>query len=608
MDTFKDHDREVKSYLKRSGFAFFCIIVILALLLARLGYLQIYHYEKYETLSKNNSVRLVATPPVRGMIYDRNGILLAENVPGYSLDIVPEQVPHLKKTLKDLQALLNITPEELKQFEKKRKQTRIFSYVPLRNNLSEEDMAKFSLQLAQFPGVEINVHLVRHYPYKELFAHTVGYVGRISEQELGELDPSVYAATLHIGKTGIEKYYETILHGKPGFKQIEIDAHGRMVKVLSETAPTSGKDITLTIDLPLQQRAFRALTQTLDPIAGAIVALDPNTGEVLAMVSNPTFDPNLFTNGIPQAMYHHLEHNSNRALFNRVIHGQYPPASTIKPFLALAGLESKVIDTKYSIDDHGTYQLHDNGRVYRDWRPKGHGRTNLHKAIRESCDTYFYGLAHKLGIDAISDWLSNFGFGKLTYVDLPGEKVGVVPSRAWKRKTLGTGWYQGETLSTGIGQGYMLVTPLQLVTGLATLANEGTPIYPHLLKQGHIIILRKNIVPAHTEHWKAVKTAMEAVIKEPQGTAHRLHAKNNFTMAGKTGTAQIFTIKQEERYNKDEVAAHLRDHTLFMGFAPVVRPKIAVATILEHHAGGADVARDIIEGYLLNHASKHTPS
>lgn len=544
-------------------------------------------------------------PPVRGLIYDRNGTLLAENIPGYSLDVIPEQVKDLKKTLIHLQALLNLSPEELAHFEKKRKQSRAFTSLPLRLNLSEEDMAKFALNLDQFPGVEINARLIRHYPYKELFAHTVGYVGRVSESEINQLDPSIYQATLFIGKTGIEKYYESLLHGKPGFKQIEIDAHGRMVKVLSETPPTPGLNLTLTLDLGLQKRAFEAMNQSIDPIAGAIVALDPNTGEILTMVSSPTFDPNLFANGIHPAIYRYLEYDSNRALFNRTIHGQYPPASTIKPFLALAGLETRVIDFNYSINDQGSYQLTKDGRVYRDWRPKGHGRTNLHKAIRESCDTYFYGLAHKLGIDTIANYLSQFGFGKLTYVDLPEEKIGVVPSRPWKRKTHGTSWYQGETLSTGIGQGYTLVTPLQLASGLSMIINEGSPIYPHLLKERRYTGARKHKLTAQPQHWKIIKTAMEAVIKEPQGTAHRLYAKNRFPMAGKTGTAQIFTIKQEESYNKDTVAAHLRDHTLFMGFAPIVSPKIAIVTILEHHTGSADVARDIIEGYLLNHVPQN---
>lgn len=603
MLRIKDPEKEIKNYLKRASFAFFCISIVILLLLSRLAYLQIYHYEKYATLSKNNSIRLVPITPVRGLIYDRNGILIAENVPGYSLDIIPEQVKDLKDTLKRLNTLFQLTPEELAQFEKKRSQSRIFAAVPLRLKLSEEDMAKFSLHLSQFPGVEINARLIRHYPYKELFAHTVGYVARISENEIHQLDPTLYQATLTIGKTGIEKHYETLLHGKPGFKQIEVDAHGRMIKTLNEIPPTPGMDLTLTLDLRLQQRAFQAMNHSLSPIAGAIVALDPSNGEILTMLSSPTFDPNVFVNGIPQSLYQQLHNESNRALFNRVIQGQYPPASTIKPFLALAGLEKKIIDAKYSILDEGFYQLTQDGRIYRDWRPEGHGHTNLHKAIRESCDTYFYGLAHKLGIETMADCLGQFGFGKSTDVDLPGEKIGIVPCKQWKRKTHGTSWYQGETLSTGIGQGYMLVTPLQLVSGLAMISNEGTPIYPHLLKQSAPIPLRKSPVIARSEHWKLIKTAMEAVIKEPRGTAHRLYAKNSFSMAGKTGTAQIFTIKQKESYNQETVAAHLRDHTLFMAFAPIENPKIAITTILEHHAGSADIARDIIEGYLKNHVS-----
>lgn len=602
MQTIKNHEKEIQNYLKRAGFAFICVLLLLCILLGRLAFLQIYHYDKYANLSKNNSIRLVPITPVRGLIYDRNGILLAENIPGYSLDIIPEQVKNLKNTLERLTTLLNLTKEELTHFEKKRKQSRIFSAVPLRLKLSEDDIAKFSLNLSQFPGVEINARLMRHYPYKELFAHTIGYVGRISESEIHQLDPALYQATLIIGKTGIEKYYEALLHGKPGFKQIEIDAHGRMIQVLKEIPPTPGASITLTLDIHLQRRAFNAMNRTNNQIAGAIVALNPDTGEILTMVSNPTFDPNLFVNGIPQSTYLQLQNESNRALFNRVIHGQYPPASTIKPFLGLAGLEKQIIDAHYSIDDQGTYQLTEEGRVYRDWRPKGHGKTNLHKAIRESCDTYFYNLAHKLGIDNISDWLGQFGFGKLTSIDLPGEKIGVIPSRVWKRKTYGTSWFQGETLSIGIGQGYMLVTPLQLVSGLATLINEGRPIHPHLLKKSYTPNL-ENTVSAHPENWNIIKTAMEAVIKEPQGTAHRLYANSHFPMAGKTGTAQIFTIKQEETYDKDNVAEHLRDHTLFMAFAPIDHPKIAITTILEHHSGSAEVARDIIEGYLIHHVS-----
>lgn len=603
MLALKDQKREIQQYIKRASFAFLCIIFATLLLLSRLAFLQVYHYDKYATLSKNNSVRMLPIPPVRGLIYDSQGNLLAENIPGYSLNVIPEQTKDLKKTLEKLQILLMLSPDELTRFEKKRKQAKVFSSIPLRDRLSEEDMAKFSLHLADFPGVEINAQLIRHYPYKELFAHSVGYVGRISEQEVNQLDPAIYQATLYIGKTGIEKYYEAQLHGKPGFKHIEIDAHGRMIRVLGETPPISGKNLTLTLELPLQQQAFKAMNHNDAPIAGAIVGLDPKTGAVLTMISSPTFDPNVFAQGIPNSVYQQLEHHSNRALFNRVIQGQYPPASTIKPFLSIAGLEQKVITPQYAIDDHGVYQLTEDGREYRDWRPQGHGRTNLHKAIRESCDTYFYGLAHQMGIDSIASWLHEFGFGKPTHVDLPGEKIGVVPSRTWKRKMHGTSWYQGETLSTGIGQGYTLVTPLQLASSLAIIINNGTPIIPHLLKERSFAPIQKSKLVVAPEHWKIVKNAMEAVIKDPQGTAHRLFSKNNFSMAGKTGTAQIFTIKQKESYNQDEVAAHLRDHTLFIGFAPVSNPKIAVATILEHNKGGADIARDIIEGYLLNHAS-----
>ncbi|MDH3948909.1 MAG: penicillin-binding protein 2 [Gammaproteobacteria bacterium] len=610
----KDHIRESLIFNRRLLTAIIVTVLLLLVLLARLVYLQIIHQEHYSTLSEENRVNILPIPPSRGLIYDRNGIVLAQNLPSFSLRLVPEHIPDLQQTLTELRSLIAISDEDIERFHKYRKRKRRFEGIPLRFRLDDEEVARISVNQYRLPGVEIHAELTRHYPLGKLASHAVGYVGRINERELGKLDASNYAATSYIGKVGVERAYEELLHGQVGYQQVESNAQGRILHVLKRTLPTPGKNLFLNLDVQLQRVAEDAMGEN----SGALVALDPRNGAVLALVSTPTYDPNLFVNGLDRKTFKELRDSPDRPLFNRALRGQYPPGSTIKPFLGLAGLELDEIRQADSLNCPGWYMQPGDPRRYRDWKKHGHAKTDLTKAIVESCDVYFYDLSLALGIDRMHEYLSTFGLGQRTGIDVRGELGGILPSREWKLRTYRTVWYPGETLIAGIGQGFMLTTPLQLANITATLSMYGRRTQPSMISaiqdpadKEHQQISPKPLEPvpvAQLNHWESIVNAMQLVVNSPHGTAHRISYRLPYSIAGKTGTAQVFGIKEDEEYKEEEVSKKLRDHALFIGFAPVEDPQIAVAIIVENggHGGSAaaPVVRKVMDQYLVKSSTQ----
>ncbi|MBL1260453.1 MAG: penicillin-binding protein 2 [Thiotrichaceae bacterium] len=609
----KDHIRESRTFNERAAIALALVIIMIFVLLARLVYLQIISHEHFSTLAEDNRVSIVPIPPTRGLIYDRNGIILAQNLPAFSLEIVPERVSDMGQTVAAIGAIIEITDDHLKRFNKQLQQKSAFRSIPLRTHLNDVEVARFAANRHRFPGVEIEARLVRDYPYSHLTAHVIGYVGRINVKELKRVDAANYSATHHIGKLGIEKFYEDSLHGTVGFKNIETNVVGRTIRTLERTPPLPGRDLHLTLDIQLQHIADKALGNH----RGAAIAIDPRNGEVLAMVSKPSYDPNPFVVGISSKSYRALQSDIDKPLFNRALRGQYPPGSTIKPFVGLAGLENNIVTTDTNIFCQGWFSLKGDDHKYRDWKKRGHGNATLEKAIIESCDVYFYDMSLRLGIDAMSDYLSHFGLGKKTGIDLPGELAGILPSSHWKRQKKGLPWYTGETLISGIGQGYNLTTPLQLASATATLATRGLHSRPHLVK---IFGSRLNsaLAPvafeqedrhqiATDEHWEYMVEAMVKSVHSIHGTARAISKGMSFKIAGKTGTAQVFGIKQDEKYVKEDIAERLRDHALFIAFAPADKPEIAIAVIVENGGSGgavaAPVARKIIDQYMASKPS-----
>ncbi len=603
----KDHIRENRLFLHRTIAAVAVVCLLTVVLIARLFYLQVVEHDLYTTLSHNNRVNIEPIGPTRGLIYDRNGVLLAENRPTFSLEIVPERVDDLDATLAELGKLIPITEADVARFERGLKQKRRFEGVPIRLRLSSEEVARVAVNRHRFPGVEIAAHLTRYYPFGPLTAHVLGYVARINEQELKSIDASNYAATQYIGKVGVEKYYEDLLHGKVGYQQVETNARGRVLRVLERTPPVPGSDLYLSLDSELQAIATAALADN----RGAIAAVDPQTGAVLALVSNPGYDSNLFVNGIDPESYKALQQSPDQPLFNRALRGQYPPGSTLKPFVALAGLENGVITPSSTIFDPGWYQLKGDAHKYRDWKRWGHGLVDMDKAIVESCDTYFYDLGFKLGIDRMYDFLSGFSLGRDTGIDILEERPGLLPSRGWKRAARNLPWYPGETLITAIGQGFMLATPLQLANATAILAARGrahTPRLAHTIRDPEGNLHPQPPPPIeplalqNPANWEAVINAMEEVVHSARGTARRIGIGASYRIAGKTGTAQVFGIKQDEKYVESEVDLRLRDHALFIAFAPVDDPRIAVSVVVENggHGGSvaAPLARYVMDYYL----------
>jgi penicillin-binding protein 2 len=614
----KNHLQEIQLVTRRCITALIIMLILVFLLIVRLGFLQLTKHDLYTTLSNKNWLDLVPIEPTRGLVYDRNGILLAENLPVFSLDIIPDKIGNLPQALAGIAQIIPLNDTEIAQFEKELKQHRRFDEIPLKLRLSEAEVARFYENQYHFPGALIKARLIRHYLLGNSLSHVLGYLGRINVEELQDIDPSNYSATNYIGKLGIEKFYEDELHGTVGYEQAENDASGQPVRILSHIKPIPGKNLYLTLDSNLQIVAEQALAGH----RGAIVAIQPATGQVLAIVSEPTYDPNLFVTGINNQDFQQLQQSPDRPLYNRALRGLYPLASTIKPFIALEGLDSGSIDPAFAIVDPGWYQLPNSTHLFHDWKVYGHGVVNLNQAIVSSCDTYFFALAHKMGIKHIDTILSRFGFGELTGIDIGEEVTGMIASPTWKRHAKGLPWYEGDTLISGIGQGYMQATPLQLAQGIAAIANHGQRFAPHLLLaeqeigkppelQGSTPL--EPVTLSNQANWQIVINAMQQVITSPQGTGY-LHFGNNapYTIAAKTGTAQIYSIKHRDEEGKSEeqekLPEKLRDHSLFVAFAPIVNPQIAIAVIVENSKLAASVTRTILDYYFIKRQKLNTHS
>jgi penicillin-binding protein 2 len=609
----KDHRTERRLFLLRAFIAGAIMAILAGVLIARLGYLQITQHHYYDTRSNDNRMRVQVVPPVRGLIYDRNGVVLADNLPAYRLEVVPEQVDDLDSALERLSRFVEIRETDRERFRQRLAQSPSFRGVPIRLNLSQKEVARFEVNRRKFPGMEIRAGLSRHYPLGEVAAHLIGYVGGITERELLSLDDKRYRGANHIGKTGVEYGYEHLLHGYPGSRLVEANAAGRPLREIEFNRPTPGHNLYLTVDARLQEAAYAAL----EGYDGAVVAIDPQTGDVLALVSRPGFDPDRFVDGITRKEYQALLDNPHQPLFNRALQGQYPPGSTVKPIMALAALETDNVDPDRQIWSPGYITLPGNDRRWRDWKREGHGWLGLTEAIYRSSDVYFYKLGMTLGIDTMHYYGTLFGFGRRTGIDLPREREGLMPSREWKRGARNQSWYPGETLNTVIGQGYMSATPLQLAQMTTLLARRGEGRKPHVLLASETPTTGglehapgEPIEPIRlqdSQHWNIVIEAMEKVVHAPRGTAHYYMGRNlPYRMAGKTGTSQVRAMSQdqEEAPDKEDLEYRFRDHALFVGFAPLADPRIAVAVLAEHSGSGGSVAgpiaRKIIDTYLLD--------
>lgn len=605
-NSFRDRMAEQRLFRSRAIFMTIFIFILLCVLGSRIAFLQIVEHKKYQDLSENNRIQLRPIPPTRGLIYDRNGILLAENIPSYSLTLVKERVNDIDETLTYLRTLIDISERDEEQFRKRlRYNRRPYEPIVVKYKLNEEEIAEVMVNRFYLPGIDVEARLVRHYPEAATSVHALGYVGRINEKEAQRLDKKQYSATKHIGKLGIEKRYENELHGQVGYQKVETNARGRILQVIEQVDPVPGKDLVLHLDQRLQNAAAKAMKG----YRGAVVAIDVATGGILTQYSNPSYDPNSFVTGISHAEYSGLRNNPDLPLFNRAIRGQYPPGSTLKPFLGLSFLEANAVTWQDEIKDEGWYQLENDERYYRDWKRKGHGTVDLHDAIMESCDTYFYDASFKTTVDNISPFLAQFGFGRNMTYDVPNALSGLLPDRDWKKKKRRRSWYAGDTLNLGIGQGFMLTTPMQLATATAVLASKGEWHTPRLMAtlDGIADIDDKkslaNIVLKDPKDWDKMFKAMAAVITGPRGTARALRRNLNFTIAGKTGTAQVVSIAQNEEYDSEALAERNRDHALFVAFAPVENPAIAIAVIVENgeSAGrtAGPIAKAVMQEYLL---------
>jgi len=603
----RDYAREHRLFASRTVIASVFVALGFIALAARFVHLQVVQHDHFVTRSEANRVKVQAIPPVRGLILDRNGILLAENLPSFRLELTLERITDLDATLAALANILEISDADIKQFRDLRVHRRPFDPIPLRLQMTEKEVARFSVNRHRFPGVDAVAYLSRHYPLGRHTAHVVGYVGRVDVNDLQRIDQGEYRGTSHIGKTGLENFYEPVLHGKVGHRRIESNAQGRILTELERTPAIRGTDLHLTLDIGLQIAAEEALGEH----TGAIVAIDPASGDVLALVSMPSFDPHPFIHGISVAGYRALQTEWRKPLFNRALQGQYPPGSTVKPFIALAGLTDGTTDHEHTVYCPGYFQLPGKERRYRDWKREGHGTMNISQAITRSCDVYFYTLAYKMGIDSMHDYLVQFGFGSPTGIDLHGERAGLFPSREWKEQTLGVAWYPGETVITGVGQGFVLVTPLQLAVATASLALPGHRVTPRLVRwlerpDGTILLNEPSVTitepPMSEKDWRMVIESMVDVVHTPRGTAQSTGIGAPYTIAGKTGTAQVFGLGEDEEYVEEETAVHLRDHALFIGFAPADDPRIAVAVVAENGGSGsrvaAPMARKVIDRYL----------
>ena len=610
-DFLKDTKLEKRYFRTRIYLVGLLVLLCVLTLSLRLFYLQVKSHDYYATLSQENRMKIVPIPPTRGLVYDRNLNLLAANKPSYQIRLTPADVDDIEQAISQLGQLIELEEHHLKKFhgDLKRKQT--FESIPLKVNLSEEEVARFSVNRHRFPGVEITAHASRYYPMTGVNAHSLGYVGRINADETQKLDKKDYSGTTYIGKVGVEKFYEETLHGTVGYQHIEINAQGRKLRVLESIPSVPGKDIVLTLDARLQEVALLALGER----RGSVVAIEPATGEILVFVSAPTYDPNLFVNGIGSKQYAGLRDDLDQPLFNRALSGLYPPGSTIKPMVALAGLHYGVTRAEDTIWAGPYYRLPGSQRKYRDWKKEGHGRVDMPKAITQSSDVYFYTLAHKLGIDRMAEFLAHFNFGSKTGLDTWGEVKGILPSQEWKRRVHGQPWYPGETVITGIGQGYISATPLQLALATSVLATRGQGVQPKFLRAIHQFeggqsgnqestARSAGIIDAF--YWDQIIEAMVDSVHKPNGTAYAVGKDASYRIAGKTGTAQVFSLQRDgeyQEYIEENIDEKLRDHALFIAFAPADKPEIAIAVVVENGGSGgavaAPVAKAVMDHYLL---------
>ena len=593
----RDQIQERRLFTRRTLLAGAGVLGLMGLLGARMGQLQITGHQHYATMSQANRVRLVPIPPNRGLIHDRNGVLLADNRPTYQLMVIPEQIPDLDQTLEQLGSIIELDEADLKRFHNQRQRSRRFDAIPLKFRLNERDVAVFATNRHRFPGVEVEARLSRVYPEGEHAVHAIGHVGRINEQELARIDSARYRGSSHIGKSGAELQFEDLLHGHSGIERVEANALGGVIRQLERLDPNPGNDVYLTIDSRLQ----RVAEEVLGDWWGAVVALDTRNGDILALASQPSFDPNKFVHGIDRESFQALQGDPSRPLYNRAMRGQYPPGSTIKPFVALASLENNIRSAAERVFCPGFYTLPGVRHRWRCWQRRGHGHMNMQDSMVQSCDVYFYDTAYKLGIDRLQEYLGGFGFGQRTGSGIPGELPGVLPSREWKRAARGEGWYHGETLITGIGQGFFLTTPIQLAHATAVLANKGSAHPPRLIKRihGNSNGEDRDLPPEELEthftlkdpaNWQRVVDSMVESIRGARGTARSIAPGLEYEVAGKTGTAQVFSLGQDEKYDADAIPRHLHDHALFNCFAPADDPRIAVAVVVENGGSGGAVA------------------
>ncbi|EOU2463664.1 penicillin-binding protein 2 [Vibrio navarrensis] len=613
----RDYQAEARLFARRAIVSFIGIIALMGVLVANLYNIQVNQYQDYKTRSNDNRIKVVPIAPNRGLIYDRNGVLLAENRPVFDLEITPEKVKNMDETIAQLQTIVDISPEQIERFERERKRTRRFKSVPILTQLTEEQVAVFAVNQYRFPGVEVSGTLKRYYPYGEVLTHVIGYVSRINDRDMQRLideeKDANYQATRDIGKLGIEKYYEDLLHGTAGYQEVEVNSRGRVIRTLKFVPPVPGKDIVLNIDIELQLYVH----QLLDGRRGSAIVLDPKDNGILAMVSSPSYDPNAFVHGISGKGYADLLNDKNRPLVNRATLGIYPPASTVKPFIAVAALQEGIVTPTTTRNDPGYWRIpNSNTRAFRDWLRWGHGRVNLVQSIEESVDTFFYQIAYDMGIDTLSHWMSMFGFGDYTGIDIFEESKANMPTRDWKMSRHKTPWYKGDTIPVGIGQGYWTSTPMQLAKATSVLVKEGNVTAPHLLRatieNGEAFDTRQlaeyetypPIQNVADKYWSLAKEGMRLANHGKKGTARRHFANMPYMTAGKSGTAQVFGLAEDEEYKADEIAEHLRDHALFTGFAPFDDPKVIVTVVLENAGGGsshgAPVVRRIFDKVLLD--------
>ena len=607
--TIRDHSAEANLFARRAFVGFVFVLGLVAVLITNLYNIQVKDHQDYQTRSNDNRIKVIPIAPNRGLIYDRNGVLLAENKPVYNLEVIPEEVDNLEKSLEQVSQLITITEQEKQDFLKDIKNTRRFKSQVLKARLDEADVATFSVNQHKFPGFSIEARLARYYPYGDTLTHALGYVAKLNRKELNKLEQEQqatnYRATHDIGKLGIEKYYEQLLHGQVGSQRVEVNNRGRVIRTLSMLPPQPGSDLVLTLDIGLQQIAQHALKD----MRGAVVVMDAKDGGILALYSNPSYDPNLFVHGISSKNYKALL-NPDRPLINRATQGRYAPASTIKPHMAILALEENMVTEGTTMWDPGFFEIRNVEHKWRDWKRWGHGHVDVYKAIEESCDTYFYDTAYRLGITKISNFMANFGFGDLSGIDIHEETTAILPSKEWKENRFKESWWPGDTISVGIGQGYWTATPIQIANATNILVNKGINHPPHLAqvakKEDDVTQINNEekppVVLNNPDNWRIAIDAMHNTVTKVTGTAHKAFKGVNYDPAGKTGTAQVVSIAQGEKYDAESLKERQRDNAIYVGFAPYNNPQIVVSIVVENNGGGstvgAPIARQLMDYYF----------